>query len=227
MRKLLTVAEMTLRELARRRGVLMLLLALPLGFYAIRRGDYVGQSIRSLFLGISWAVSTAALFATAAARGLDPRLRMAGYRTFDLYTGRLLGLWAAGALLAAPFLALVAVDAPDVRVGATALGMLACVAVAAPFGMLIGLIVPRELEGTLVLLTAVGLQMVMDPAGTGAKLAPFWSSREIGTYAVDHMGADYLTRGLVHGLTFTAILVALVATASTVRLRRRGHLRSV
>ncbi|MCW3842910.1 hypothetical protein ONA70_22685, partial [Micromonospora yasonensis] len=88
MNPLLTVAEMTLRELVRRRGVLLLLLLMPLAFYLIRRDAYVGQSVRALLLGISWAVSTAALFATGAARDLEPRLRLAGYRTHHLYLGR-------------------------------------------------------------------------------------------------------------------------------------------
>lgn len=227
MRKLLTVAEMTLRELVRRRGVIALLLLLPLGFYLIRRGDYVGQSVRSLLLGISWAVSTAALFATGASREIEPRLRLAGYRSHQLYLGRLLGLIGLGLALAAPLYLLVLLDAPKVRHGAIAVAMAFSVAVAAPFGMLIGTVLPRELEGTLLLLTAVGLQMTMDPGGTGARLAPLWSIREIGTYAVDHTDGGYFFRGTVHGIGVTAGLVLLVAVMSTYRLRRRGHLRFV
>ena len=227
MTKLLTVADMTLRELVRRRGVLLLLLLLPLSFYLIRRNDYVGQSVRSLLLGVGWAVSTAALFATAASRAIEPRLRLSGYRTYHLYAGRLVSLWALGLALAVPFYALVVFDAPDVRRGGAALAMLSCVAVAAPFGMLIGTLLPRELEGTLLLLTAIAIQMTIDPADAAAKLTPFWSSREIGTYAVDNADGGYLVRGSVHGIVFTAALVALVATATTIRLRRRRHMRYV
>lgn len=225
MTKLLTVAEMTLRQLVRRRGVLLLLLLLPLGFYLLRRNDYVGQSIRSLFMGIGWAVSTAALFATAAAREIEPRLRLSGYRPYQLYLGRMAALWLLGLGLVMPFFLLVVVDAESVRPGAVALAMLACVAVAAPLGVLIGTVLPRELEGTLLLLTTVGLQMTMDPADAVAKLMPFWSSREIVTYAVDHTDGGYLARGVVHGVVFTAVLMALVAIASSVRLRRRQHIR--
>jgi hypothetical protein len=223
-RRTVTVAEMTLRELLRRRRVLMLLLLLPLCFYLIRRGDHVGQSVRSLFLGVGWAVSTAALFATSAGRTVEPRLRLAGYRSHELYVGRLAGLWTMGTLLALPFLGLVAVDAPNVRLAAVSLALAFCVAVAAPFGLLIGVLLPRELEGTLLLLTAVALQMTIDPADTAAKLTPFWSSREIGTYAVDLTDTGYLTRGTVHGIVATVVLVALVATVVSVRHRRRRHL---
>jgi len=227
MRRLSTVAEMTLRELIRRRGVLALLLLLPMGFYLVRRDEAVGQSVRSLFLGIGWAVSTAALFATSANRAIEPRLRMAGYHSHHLYLGRMLGLWTLGGLLAAPFLGLIMVDTTGVRLGAVTLAMACCVAVAAPFGMLIGELLPRELEGTLLLLTAVALQMTIDPATTTARLTPFWSSREIGTYAVDRTSQDYLERGLAHGVAMTLLLVAAVAVTSTWRLRRRGHLRQV
>lgn len=226
-KRLLTVAEMTLRELARRRGVILLLLLLPLAFYLIRRDEYVGQSIRSLFIGIGWAVSTAALFSTVGARSIEPRLRLAGYRAHDLYLGRLSGLWILGVLLAAPFLLLVRLDTAGLRYGAISLAMLCCVVIAAPLGMLVGYLLPREMEGTLLLLTAVALQMIIDPATTIAKVTPFWSSREIGTYAVDHMGTDYLVRGSVHGLLATLLMLALVAVVSSIRLRRRAHLRQV
>lgn len=224
-RRMLTVAEMTLRELARRRGVIVLLLLLPLAFYLIRRDQYIGQSIRSLFVGIGWAVSTAALFSTIGARSIEPRLRLAGYRAHDLYLGRLGGLWTLGVLLAAPFLLLVRVDTAGLRYGAISLAMLCCVVIAAPLGMLVGYLLPREMEGTLLLLTAVALQMIIDPATTIAKVTPFWSSREIGTYAVDHMGTDYLVRGSVHGFLATLLMLALVAVVASTRLRRRPHLR--
>ncbi len=221
--KVLTVAEMALRELLRRKRAIAFLLLLPLAFYLVRH-EYVGQSVRSLFLGLGWAVSTAALFATAAARTIDPRLVLSGYRSHQVYLGRLLGLWAAGAALAVPFLVLIAVDRPGVRLGAVALAMAFCVAVAAPFGLLIGLLLPRELEGTLVLLTAVSMQMLLDPADAKSKLTPFWSSREIGTFAVDHTDTTHLAQGVVHGVLYTAGLVLLVGIIVAARQRRRRHL---
>jgi hypothetical protein len=220
--KILTVAEMAIREMLRRRAVLALLLALPLAFYLVRRGDQVGQSIRFLLIGLAWAVSTAALFASGTSRPIEPRLRLSGYASHHLYLGRLAAMWLLGIVVAAPFFALVAIDHGDqVRLGAVALAMLFAVTVAAPFGLLIGALVPRELEGTLLLLVVVGLQMMIDPADALTKVTPFWSSREIATYAVDNTGGKYLTRGLVHGLVFTILATAVVALLSTLRLRVR------
>ncbi|MEV4812567.1 hypothetical protein [Micromonospora avicenniae] len=225
MTKILMVAESALRELLRRRSVLVILLLLPLAFYLSRRGDHLGQSIRFVCLGLGWALSTAALFAGSAARGIEPRLRLSGYRSAHLVFGRLLALWAVGVLLSVPYFVLILVDQHDVRYGAIAVIMALTVVVAAPFGLLLSAVLPRELEGTLVLLTVVGLQMVMDPADSATRALPFWFSREIGTYAIDHTDGGYLTRGLTQGFTFAVVLTLLVTVAAAVRLRQRRHLR--
>jgi hypothetical protein len=223
MTKTLTVAEMALREILRRRSVLLILALLPLAFYLSRRGDHLGQSIRFVCLGIGWALSTAALFAGNAARGLEPRLRLSGYATHQLYLGRLAAMWAVGLALALPYLLLIRLDQHDVRYGAIAVIMLLTVAVAAPFGLLLSVLLPRELEGTLVLLIVIGLQMMLDPAGTAARVLPFWFSREIGTYAVDHTDDGYLHRGLLHATIVLAALLIGLALSAGVRLRRRSH----
>lgn len=225
MTRILMVAESALRELLRRRSVLVILLLLPLAFYLSRRGDHLGQSIRFVCLGLGWALSTAALFAGSAARGIEPRLRLSGYRSAHLVFGRLLALWAVGVLLSVPYFVLILVDQHDVRYGAIAVIMALTVVVAAPFGLLLSAVLPRELEGTLVLLTVVGLQMVMDPADSATRALPFWFSREIGTYAIDHTDDGYLTRGLTQGFTFAVVLTLLVTVAAAVRLRQRRHLR--
>lgn len=225
--KVWTVAELALREILRRRSVLVILALLPLAFYLSRRDDHLGQSIRFVCLGIGWALSTAALFAGSAARGIEPRLRLSGYRTHHLYLGRLIALWTVGIGLSVPYFLLVRFDQQDVRYAAIALIMALTVAVAAPFGLALSAVLSREMEGTLVLLAVVGLQMIMDPANGVSRALPFWFSREIATYAIDHTDGGYLTRGLVHGLSLTLALTALVAVASGIRLRRRSHLRFV
>lgn len=102
--------------------------------------------------------------------------------------------------------------------------MLLTVATAVPFGLILSAVLPRELEGTLVLLLVISLQMIMDPSDTLARMLPFWFSREIGTYAIDHTDGGYLTRGLAHGIVATVVLTTAVALASRMRLRDRAHL---
>jgi hypothetical protein len=225
MSKTLTVAEMVARDLLRRRGALALLALVPLAFYLARHDDKVGQAIRFASLGLAWAVSTLALFSGTAAKGAEPRLRLGGYRPWQLYTGRLVALLGIGCTLGAAYWAIIAFDQDLRRPGAVALMMAVTVVVAAPLGLLVGALMPRDLEGTLLLITLLGLQFLMDPAKSSARLLPLWSNRELGTYAVDATDAGYLQRGLLHGALCTLLLVALTATLAAVRLRRRRHIR--
>lgn len=222
----LTIAEMTLRDLMRRRAVVVLLFAIPLVFYLARRGDHTGQATRFLLLGLGFTIGAAGLFATSAVRSLEPRLRLAGYATIDIYLGRLAALLVVGLTLAAPYLLITAVDQDVPRMGALALALGLGVMVAAPLGMLLGSVLAREMEGVLLLLGVVAGQFLLDPAKTSGKLMPFWSSREIGTYAVDPVDIGYLHRGVVHALVVAAVLFAVTATIATVRLRRRQPVRS-
>lgn len=89
--RLLTVAEMQGRELLRRRLALAILVALPLGFYFSMLGNE-DFAMSAGSIGMGWAVSGAALFSALAARRLDPRLVLTGYRPVELLGGRLLVL---------------------------------------------------------------------------------------------------------------------------------------
>ena len=135
-----------------------------------------------------------------------------------------MALWTIGALLAGAYAVLVLVD-QDVHRTAGLLAMFAVtVFVAAPLGLLVGAIVPRDLEGALVLFTVLALQFLVDPAKNAAKLLPMWSTRQVGTWTIDLTGASYLRQGLLHGLAYGAVLIAVTAALTAVRLRRRRHL---
>lgn len=220
-----TFAELTLRDLVRRRAVVALLFALPLLFYLARRGDHAGQAVKFLLLGLGFTVSAAGLFATSAARFLEPRLRLCGYRTVDLYAGRLAALLVVGLAIAAPYLGVLLVDQRVSRPGAVAGALAATVLVAAPLGMLVGSALPRDMEGVLLLLAVTSTQFLVDPAKTLGKFMPFWSAREVGTYAVDPVDVGYLRRGLLHAGAYAVVLFVATAVIAAVRLRRRGHLR--
>ena len=220
--KMFTVAEMVLRDLARRRTVLGLLFLLPLGFYAARH-DQTGQAIRFASLGLGWGASTAGLFSSNSAKSVEPRLRLVGYSWFTLLVGRLVALLLLSWAIAAAYFVLIYFDLEIARPGALALMLGLTAVIAVPLGMLIGALVPRDLEGTLVLIAFVGIQMAIDPAKESAKFLPFWSSREIGTYVVDPVGNEYLQRGLQHGIGVTVGLILFAAVMAAIRLRRRKH----
>lgn len=222
----LRMAEMTLRELLRRRGVLSLLLLVPLVFY-LGRHDQAGQAIRFASLGVGFAVSTAALFSAVGGREIEPRLTLSGFRPRHLYLGRMLALLTAGLLISALYAVVVIVDQEVADPRAVALELALTTLVAVPLGLLLGLAVPRDLEGTLLLISVIGAQMVIDPANDAAKALPFWSTREIITYAVDGAGSGSLTSGVTHALVATGLLVLASGGVMSVRLRRRAHMQFV
>ena len=56
----------------------------------------------------------------------------------------------------------------------------------------------RELEGALALFIIAGLQFMADPPTLIAHLLPFWSTRELGTWAIDGPDAASLAAALTH-----------------------------
>ena len=181
----LTMAEMTVRGLLRRRGSLVLMVALPLAFY-VARHELVGQSIRFLAFGLAWAISTLALFAALDARQTEARLIVSGWTWRALVGGRVLALLAIAVVLTLAYLALIlADDRPVAREPSIALLLGATAVIAVALGTMLGAVVARELEGALVLFIIAGLQFIADPASTLAHVLPFWSTRELGTYAID------------------------------------------
>lgn len=214
----LVVAGLSAREVSRRRTAMLLVISLPLWFYLVRR-DLTGQSMRMLTLGIAWAVSTLTLFVVNASRGVDPRLRVSGASVAGIIGGRLIAMSGFGVLLATGYLVLVAIDQDIRRFWAIAVTMLITALIAAPFGSLVGALLPRELEGALALLSVCAVQMLADPAGLTAKFMPFWSGREIGTYAVDGTGTEFLWRGLAHGALVWSLCTGLTLAVFARRLR--------
>lgn len=212
----LVVAALSAREVGRRRTALLLVIALPLCFYLVRR-DLPGQSTRLLAIGIGWAVATLTLFVVNASRSLDPRLRLAGASVVEIIGGRLLAMTGIGVTLAVAYWGLVGVSRHDLArpwgVGA----MLVLTAlVAAPFGGLIAALLPRELEGALALLIVCATQLLANPDGMAAKLMPFWSARSLGNYTVDAAPTTALWQALLH-----AAATWLLCTAATLALFAR------
>lgn len=209
------VARATVRALLRRRAAVAMLVAMPLVFY-LARHDAVGQSIRSLVFGISWAAATVAFFAAVAAQEVEPRLGLAGWPDRVLVGGRLAGLLAIGGAISAGFFVLVALDRDVHSLGAVGLDFAVTMVVAVAFGTALGSVVSRELEGALAIFFVAGLQATVNPYDAAAKLLPFWSSREIATVSVDGPALASIGAGLLHAAVVIALCAGVVvATRST------------
>ncbi|WP_134324154.1 hypothetical protein [Cumulibacter soli] len=213
-----TIARLTVRELLRRRSVGISLIILPLAFY-LARHEVSGQAVRMLVLGLGWAVATLALFTTVASLGLDRRLRVAGYRISTLIGGRLAALVFIGLVLAAAYFVIVAIDQDLDRLWAICVMMLCAITIGSVLGVVIGMLLRRELEGALVLLTILATQMIADPDGSLAKVMPFWSVRQVATYTIDEEASSYLAGGIGHGVLTLLSLGIVCAVVSVARLR--------
>jgi hypothetical protein len=210
--------EMVLRGLVRRRLSLALLVALPLVFF-VARHEHVGQSIRFLVLGVAWAVSTVAFFAAVAGRQVERQLGVAGWSWQSLVAGRIGALLGSGLALAGGYMLLVAVDQPVRSNAGVGLDLATTTLVAVVLGSFLGTIAARELEGALLLFMVAGLQFMVDPASGIARLLPFWSSRELATYALDGPQAGDLASSLLHAALTVAVLAAGTVWMSSKRLR--------
>ena len=214
MTRVLTVSEMTLRAGARRRTSLALLVVLPLAFYLVRH-DQPGQAVRFLGIGLAWATSTFALFAAIAARPSEPRLQIAGWSWRQLLGGRVVALATTAFALAAAYLALLALDSPvDDKLGLAIL-LIVTASTGVALGTGLGALVSQGLEGALLLFIVAGVQFIADPPTLLAHLLPFWSTRELATFAVDGADAGSLAHGVGHALVTIALcaLVTIVVSA--------------
>jgi hypothetical protein len=94
------------------------------------------------------------------------------------------------------------------RVGDVFLALLLTTVVSTPMGWLIAALVPRELEGTLLLIGLVGLQVSI-PVGGPDWLVPYWAPLRLTDYDRSPIGPGW---PILHALTW-AVLVAVVAIA--------------
>jgi hypothetical protein len=178
LRRILIMAEMHGRDLLRRHVALGLLVALPLAFYLASRGSG-SKSIVAGGVGMAFSVSGATLFSILSSSEVDQRLVLAGYRPLELLLGRVFFLAPLGSAIAVGFSALMIVGSHPERPWLTFVGVEAVALLSIPFGLAVGAAVPRELEGTLVLIGVVGLELAVEPHSAVAKVLPFYGPQEL------------------------------------------------
>jgi hypothetical protein len=219
--RVLTVTEMQAHDLRRRRVAIGLLVALPLAFYLSLLTDpedpflFVAGGI-----GMAWSVAGAALFSMLAARHIDPRLVLGGYRPHELLLGRLLLLEGSAVILLVGFSALIQILSPakEPRALVVGLGLAALIGVAV--GLAAAAVLPRELEGTLAIVGVVGVNMSVPPDVAFAPALPFYGAADFLHRAAG--ASDAGAQALAHALCYTAALlaVAILFWARRVRVRR-------
>lgn len=214
----IVVAEMQLRELARRKVAIGLLVALPLTIYlSIPAAELWG--VVPAVVGLGWAVGGAAMFAALGWRRVDPRLGLAGQRPSAQLMGRSLPIIAAGLLVGAAILILIGwrSEPPDLPMVVTAISL--TVLVGTSLGLAIGSLLPREMEAMLVLIGVGAISNVMPPDIVGARLAPLWAPVRLLTSAMYGDGNGY--GPVIHGLASAGLLMTIAWFAWRRRVRVR------
>lgn len=176
--RIVMMAEMHGRDLLRRHIALVLLLVLPASFYLSSRGSG-RDAVSTGGVAVAFAVGGATLFSALSSLEVDQRLILGGYRPIELLLGRLAFLAPLGVVIAGGFTALMAsLSHPD-DPGLLLLGVTMVALQSVPFGLAISAIVPRELEGTLVLIGVVGIQLAVTPDSAVTKALPFYGPRRL------------------------------------------------
>ena len=221
LRRIVIMAEMHGRDLTRRHAALGLLVALPLAFYLASRGSG-NKAIVAGGVGMAFSVSGATLFSILSSSEVDQRLVLGGYRPLELLLGRVLFLAPLGTAIAIGFSTLMVLGSETARPWLTFVGVEAVALLSIPFGLAVGAVVPRELEGTLVLIGVVGMELAVEPHSAVAKVLPFYGPQELISASLSET-APFLGPLLLTALYGLALLfVARVFVARRVAVTRHA-----
>ena len=224
LRRVVIMAEMHGRDLTRRHVAMLLLVALPLSFYLASTSSGT-DAILAGGVGMAFSVSGATLFSVLSSTEVDQRLVLCGFRPVDLLLGRLLFLGPLGSLIAGAFSVLMASVSHPAEAWVMFVGVVAVALMSIPFGLAVGAAVPRELEGTLILIGVVGLQLSTSPDSVVAKVLPFFGPREVIAAGISGHGAvaGPLLLTAVYGLTL--MVAARILMTGRVEVVTHGEIR--
>ena len=127
-------------------------------------------------------------------------------------------------LVAAFSVLMVAISRPA-DAGALVLGVALAALIAVPLGLAVAALLPRELEGTLVVIGVVGIEMSLPTSAALAPFLPLYGPLDLLAIASGSDGA--LAPPLAHGLGVGAglFLLAVVLWTRRVRLQRPARSR--
>jgi len=219
-RHALAIAALQGRDLLRRRAVMSLFVLLPAAFYySVPASEPYGLVAGSM--GVSWAVAAAGMFGVLGWRRAEPRLALAGATAIPGLAGRLLLVTGLALVLVAGFAPQIVwrsrdlISDPEVFVG----GLVLMALVSVPIGLAIGALVPRELEGTLVLIGVIGIGTSVPLDTALARALPLWGPLEVMQVGAG-LSDGPATAGAWHTLAATVVLLTIAA----VSLHRRSRI---
>jgi hypothetical protein len=218
--RVVTMAEMHGRDQLRRRMAIGLLVALPLSFYASAASGQGERAFVAGGVGMAFSVSGVTLFSVLSSQDVDQRLVLSGYRPVELLLGRVLFLGPFGVVLAAGFAALMTAVSHPARPWLMALGVVTVALQSVPFGLAVGSAVSKDLEGTLVVIGVVGMQLALAEDAFVAKLLPFHGPQRVITAGAAGHGAVAVPLLVTAAYGLALFVFARLVVARRVRITR-------
>ena len=213
--RILAIATSQARELSRRRVAIIMLILLPLVFYWTSGSDEFAPVFASV--GIGWAFSVATLFLTQGMRQVAPRLSLLGFRSAEVLAGRVLCAFSFGLIVAIGLWLYIRLD-PVITNGTELVwAFLFALIGSVTLGLAVGALITRELEAMLLLVGIIGIQFVVDPGTTLAKLLPLFAAERQAATAV---GWGQPLDSLQWTAIVSAVLFAIAVIATMLRTPR-------
>lgn len=212
-KSVLLLGRLSLAAQLRRHVTSILLVALPLLFFAAIRSNDLESGAVALGIGFSWSIASLAAYTLQSNRRLDGRLAFAGLDPTTLLLGRLSSFVATAVIGAVVLSGVVVLVEPDLSFSTLVVGLLLAGIPALAVGMLIGVITPSELEATLVVLAVFGIPFGLSLDSGLLKITPGYASRQY----LALLGETLDPSHVLQAATYTAVAIVL----ATLIWRRR------
>ena len=166
------------------------------------------------FMGVGWGVSAAALFSVIGSGQRDRRLVLAGFRPWELLAARFAILFLVAIPISLMPVLLLAgfADTTPLNLALVWLGSLLTGVVAIGVGLIVGSVLPRQLEGTILLIGIVGVELSIPLTVGFRQFLPFFGPQALftaGRFASDPVVLKPLALSLAWSIGLTAAAVLL------------------
>jgi hypothetical protein len=222
--RVVMIAEMQGRDLARRHLALALLVLLPLAFY-FGLASNGQEAVIAGGISAAFSMAGAAIFSELSALPVDQRLVLAGFRPAELVLGRLVFLEALAVPIVAGTAALMVLVSQPERPWILVLAVALVALIAVPFGLAIGALLPKELEATLVLIGVVGMQLSIGGHEVVGRVLPFWGPRRLLSASIGERVSVPATVAVSVAYAGGLFATSLFFMARRVAVRRHGSVK--
>jgi hypothetical protein len=171
-------------------------------------------SMLSVLTAVGWPLGAAALFSVVGSGSLDRRLVLVGFRPWEIMLARFLILLS----IAIPFSLIPMVviagvsTVPPPNIGLVWLGLFFTATVGAAIGLIVGTLLPRPLEGTLLLLLIFAVETSIPSSVSFRHYLPLYGPQALflaGRFTFEPTIFIHLLRSLAWAAGLSALAIAL------------------